>query len=125
MQARESAERGLEFDRKYQEVMEAWERFSTSSVLFSFRVVRDRVTAHTELQFNGAEYRPVDISSPGIKWGHLRRAIDDMQVLVELLNNLIRDAGFAWQAFDRMVEEAGTNFWPDRDLPMVSRSEIG
>lgn len=112
--ASEREARSKEFDSKYVQLLTAWEAFSNSPLSNSFRVVRDKVTAHTELK--GDDYKPIDISTLGIKWGNLKTVISEMQVIVELLNNLIRDAGFAWESFDGMVEKAALGFWSDRDL---------
>jgi hypothetical protein len=102
-----------EFDGKYAHAAKLWEEFVQSPVLKSFRHIRDKVTAHTELQLVDGEYVPVDISKLGIKWGNLQTTIATMQQLVEMLGQLIRDAGFAWQSLDEMLAKAGNDFWQD------------
>jgi hypothetical protein len=117
--ATERENRSKEFDSKYEQLLAAWGALSSSPVSTSFRVVRDKVTAHTELK--GDDYKPIDIGTLDIKWGSLKATISEIQTIVELLNNLIRDAGFAWESFDRMVEASSTGFWSDRDSPIPVR----
>lgn len=105
---------GLEFDAKYTEAAGLWSKLSTSASLKSFRQIRDQVTAHTELKFTDGEYKPVDIAALGIKWGDLKSTIESMQHLVELIGQLVRDAGFAWESLDRMLAKAGNDFWCHR-----------
>ena len=125
MALRDDELHGAEFDEKYAHAAKLWEEFVQSSVLKSFRHIRDKVTAHTELQFVDGEYVPVDISKLGIKWGNLQTTIATMQQLVEMLGQLIRDAGFAWQSLDEMLERASNDFWQDRTvgtLPVPDQS---
>lgn len=105
---------GLEFDAKYAEAVRLWGSLSASASLKGFRQIRDKVTAHTELSFTNGEYKPIDIAVYEIKWGDLKSTIEEMQRLVELIGQLIRDAGFAWESLDRMLIKAGNDFWCDR-----------
>lgn len=117
--ATERENRSKEFDSKYQQLLAAWNALSSSPVTKSFRVVRDKVTAHTELQ--GADYTPIDIAALDITWGSLKSIISEMQTIIELLSNLIRDSGFAWGHFERMIEASSADYWSDRDLPFRVR----
>jgi hypothetical protein len=88
-----------------------WNAFSAAPVLQAFVTVRNEVTAHTQLWFDGKAHLPTDIGSLEIKWKDLAWAIGQMQAMVELLGNLIRDAGFAWQALDEMFTRYAAEFW--------------
>lgn len=113
---REAIECGAEFDRMYEEAGRLWKDMESSSLLKDFRTIRDKVTAHTEIKLHNDEYKPVDIGTLGIKWGDLKRTIDAIQKLVELIGRLTRDAGFAWEHLDRLLKAAGNDFWQDRAL---------
>lgn len=107
-------QRQAEFDMKYVEAVSRWKLFAASPRLKSFYDIRNKVTGHTQIHFNGKEYLPFDIATAGITWRDLREVIDEMQALVELLSNLIRDAGFAWSSLDKLLAKAAKDFWCER-----------
>ena len=108
---REKAERLEQFDVLYFEATHLWEKLSTSELIKGFRIIRDKVTAHTEVRWVVDKYQFVDVGALGIKWRDLHAVIGDMQRLVELLGLLIRCAGFAWEALDTQLEKAARDFW--------------
>jgi len=114
MAQNDEAAYGAQFDQTYDEAVRLWQDMETSMVLKDFRTIRDKVTAHTELKLHNDEYKPVDIATLGITWGDLKRTIDCMQHLVELIGRLTRDASFAWDHLDRLLTAAGEDFWQDR-----------
>lgn len=120
MAVEEAEQNRAEYEQKYAHAAALWAELSQSSKLKSFRNVRDKVTAHTELQFIDGQYRPVDIGLLDIKWGDLKTTIASMQELVEMLGQLIRDAGFAWESLDHMLTEAGNAFWCERSTASVA-----
>ncbi|MDH4425700.1 MAG: hypothetical protein QE495_04565 [Acidovorax sp.] len=107
----EEVGRREQFDALHLEATQLWARLSTSPLVNGFRTIRDTVTAHTEVRFVADKYQLVDVSALGIKWGDLRVVIKDMQRLVELLGQLIRTAGFAWEVLDAQLEKASSGFW--------------
>lgn len=115
-------QQGLEFDRNYELSKRCWEALEQSPAIQGFRTIRDTVTAHTEIRRHADSgiYRPVDIGELGITWGDLKRTIDAMQTLVELIGRLTRDASFAWDSLDRALNQAGSDFWADRSLATAS-----
>lgn len=117
MELREQNERRTQFDEILAAGRTTWNKLATSDYMSSFLTIRDKVTAHTEIQNVADKYQPVDIGRLGIKWGDLRRAIDTMQSLVATLGMLIRNAGFAWDMLDEQLMKAGKDFWLPVDAP--------
>jgi len=68
------------------------------------------------VRFVADKYQLVDIGTLGIKWGDLRRNIETMQRLVELLGLIVRNAGFAWDSLDAQLSNASTGFWIHPDV---------
>ncbi|WBS04649.1 hypothetical protein OU994_10390 [Pseudoduganella sp. SL102] len=111
MDAREALERGVEFDRHYSDLVSAWDRLSVSATVKGFVTIRDKVSAHNEIQYRDDAYVFFDVASAGIAWGDLNRTIREMQHVVELLGLVIRGAGFAWEALDGQLQRAAAGFW--------------
>lgn len=103
-----------EFDSKYIEAVSRWAVFSESRELKAFLNIRNKVTAHTQIHFDGSEYRSFDVGNAGITWGDLRQVMNELQALVELLSNLIRDSGFAWESLDKILAKSAGDFWCER-----------
>ncbi len=111
MQVKEHVERGEHFDKLYCELTELWAQLSTSSEMKAFKTIRDKVSAHTEIRLSADKYQSVDVSKLGLKWGDLRKMVDTMQRIVELLGLLVRNAGFAWEMLDEQLDVASRNYW--------------
>lgn len=111
MELREQHERRAQFEEILASARSSWTQISTSGYMSGFLTIRDKVTAHTEIQHVADKYQSVDISKLGIKWSDLRRAIDEMQKLVEALGLLIRNASFAWDMLDEQLSTASKAFW--------------
>ncbi len=111
MNLREEAERRSQFDEHYRELVALWNKLSATPEMEAYRTVRDKLTAHTEVRLVADKYQLIDIGSLGIKWGHLKTTISEMQRSVELIGLIVRNAGFAWDALDRQLTEAAQGFW--------------
>lgn len=109
--AMEEADRRTQFDSLYREAVAAWAELATSAPIDSFRTVRDKISAHTEVQYVVDKYQFVDIGTLGLKWGELKRTIARMQRLVEIVGLLVRSAGFAWELLDEQLTTASKAFW--------------
>lgn len=112
----EEVGRREQFDALCREATHLWAKLSTSDLIKGFRTIRDKVTAHTEVRFVADKYQFVDVGTLGIKWGDLRTVIGEMQRLVELLGQLVRCAGFAWEALDAQLTKAAQEFWLTPDM---------
>lgn len=86
----------------------------SSSLLGDFRLVRDKITAHTQLDQVDGEYRPIDINRTGITWSDLKRTIDNIKQLLQFIGWLTRDASFTWDRLAWTLTATGGDFWKDR-----------
>lgn len=111
LNAVEEADTRTHFDSLYREAVSTWAELSTSGSIDSFRTIRDKISAHTEVRFVVDKYQFVDVSTLGLKWGELKRTIAKMQRLVELVGLLVRSAGFAWDLLDEQLTTASNAFW--------------
>jgi AbiU2 len=111
MDLQEEAERRLEFDEKWEETRGLWSELSASAEMRAFLTIRDKVTAHIEVQFVGDKYQLVDISTLNLKWSGLRQTLLAMQKLIENLSAIIRNSCFAWNALDDQLSRASRDFW--------------
>lgn len=111
IELREEAQRRVQFDELYCEATALWASLSTSEIIKSFKTIRDKVSAHTEVRLIADKYQFIDIGTLGIKWGDIKSTIDQMQRLVEIIGVLIRNAGFAWDALDAQLTRASKGFW--------------
>lgn len=111
MQVKEHCERGEHFDTLYCETTELWAKLSTAPEMKALRTIRDKISAHAEVRYSADQYQFVDVSKLGLKWGDLKKMVDTMQRLVELLGLIVRNAGFAWEMLDDQLDTASRNFW--------------
>jgi hypothetical protein len=115
IELREQDERRAQFDEILASARRSWDELSVSGYMRGFLTIRDKVTAHTEIQHVADKYQRIDISSLGVKWADLRRAIEGMQELVEALGLLIRNSTFAWDMLDAQLSKASKGFWLPSD----------
>jgi len=111
MDLREEAERRAQFDEILADTHIKLAELIGSPFMTDFRTIRDKITAHTEVQFVVDKYQFVDIGALGTKWSDVKKAIEMMQTLVANLSLLIRNAGFAWEMLDEQLSEASHAFW--------------
>lgn len=111
----EQKARRLQFDDILTGAVRRWNELTTAPYINGFLTIRDKVTAHTEVRHVADKYQPIDIKDLGLKWSDVKRAIDEMQELVEALGMLIRNAGFAWDMLDEQLNSASKEFWLQSD----------
>lgn len=111
LELREREKRREEFDKIRNLTLINWEKFSDQKYIDGFRKIRDKVTAHTEVILREDQYEPLDIGRLGIKWSDLQHAVESMRELVDSLNMLIRNAGFAWGRLDEQLAKSSEAFW--------------
>lgn len=115
IELREANERRSQFDEILGRARNAWATLSRSAYMAGFLTIRDKVSAHTEVQHLADKYQFVDIGALGIKWSDMGDAIVLMQRLVEDIGLLIRNAGFAWDMLDDQLSKASNAFWLPTD----------
>lgn len=111
MDEREESERRQQFDVLYADLLSKWANFQASPALQSFRTVRDKVSAHTEIRYVADKYQPVQIGELGITLTDLRTAVDDLQEIVELIGMVVRNAAFAWDMLSEQLSQASRDLW--------------
>lgn len=109
--AQEEAERKVEFDSHLRELRDWWSKNENSKTVQSFRVIRDKVTAHTEIKYDLDRYVAVDITSLDLKWSDVKNFTLELRSPVAAIGILIRCAGFAWEMLDEQLANAAKNFW--------------
>lgn len=118
---REEAERRIEFDERRGKLDDSWQALCAGPTMLKFRTIRDKLTAHTEIRYVADKYVQVDIGALGIKWADMDETIAEMQRAVELVGNVVRNAGFAWDALDRQLADAASGFWSEADVSPPQR----
>jgi len=111
MDLREEAERRAQFDEILADTRIKLAELIGSPFMNGFLTIRDKITAHTEVQFVADKYQFVDVGALGTKWSDVKKAIEMMQTLVANLSLLIRNAGFAWEMLDAQLSKASHAFW--------------
>jgi hypothetical protein len=111
MDEREESERRQQFDMLYADLQSKWADFRAKPTLQSFRTVRDKVSAHTEIRPVAYKYQPIQIGELGITLTDLRTAVDDLQEIVELMGLIVRNADFAWDILSEQLSQASRDFW--------------
>ncbi|MDQ4146912.1 MAG: hypothetical protein M3120_04345 [Pseudomonadota bacterium] len=111
---REKSKPRTQFDEHYARLVSLWGSLSSSPVLRTFKMLRDKAAAHNEVHLVSGEYRLVDIDTLGIRWKDLKdlkETITTMQQVVRVIGFLVRDADFAWDSFDDQLTKAAAGFW--------------
>jgi hypothetical protein len=111
MERREEEERRAQFNRHLAELLAGWSELSASAPLKSFGIMRNKLVAHSEIWHDGEKYRPVDITSLGLKFADLRTVITSLQRLIDLINLIYRNASFDFEMLDKQLNEAKNQFW--------------
>lgn len=111
MEVRQQDGRRAQFSEILGRVRGNWNTLGQEPYLAGFLAIRDKVAAHTEVLLIADKYQFVDVGSLGVKWSHLRRAIESMQSIVQDLGLVIRNAGFAWEMLDEQLTKASKAFW--------------
>lgn len=104
-------EKNNRFKNRLAKTKTSWCEFAASPAVAGFRTIRDKVAAHTEVQFVANRYQFADIENLGIKRSDMRKTIEKMQDLVESLSFLIRNAGFNWELLDKQLSKESQYFW--------------
>jgi hypothetical protein len=108
---REEGERRQHFDASIAELRARWLSLRDSPSLQSFGTMRDQLIAHAQLHHDGSQYRPLDISSLGLRHTDLKAVIADLERLVELVSLVFRSASFDFNMLDEQLDATRGAFW--------------
>lgn len=108
---KDQRERWGQFDEHYANLLEQWSALSKSSELSGMALVRDKVSAHTEIKYAADKYEPYSLNHSGLKWDDLKKVIERLKDIVELIGFIVRRAGFAWDIFEENTKHSALEFW--------------
>jgi hypothetical protein len=111
IELKEEAERREEFDALCTALQRDWKELKKSPVLSSFRTIRDKITAHSEVRRGAEEYKRVEIGSLNLKWRDVGAVIEELQALVNRINLVVRASSFSWRQLDEQLQKASVSFW--------------
>lgn len=111
MQKNEEVERGKQFDEEWKTVSKKWRVLGHGDALQAFKTWRDKLIAHSDLHHKGGEYRLLDLTDLGLKWGDLGELVTELQAIVDSVNLCVRGANFAFDMLDEQLEAASSGFW--------------
>jgi hypothetical protein len=118
-------EYSVEFDQRFKTLDASWAEFEKSPIHQSFKTIRNKITAHTELRCVNNQYRPVEVNDQPVEWSHLKPTIELTQQIITALCDLISDASIAWDSIDRMMINT-SEFWDERtSLPYQAHQSPG
>jgi hypothetical protein len=108
---RDEEGRRREFDGLVDDLGKRWNALAASDRLASFGTIRDKYLAHAELHHDGGRYRPLDVTSLGLTWEHLKETILELESLVTLVTAVYRSAAFAFGDLDEQLSRTSSAFW--------------
>ena len=111
LDAQEEVERCHEFDTHLNSLIDWWTRHETSKTVQACRVIRDKVTAHTEIRFVVDKYVTIDVATLDLKWSDVRTLTAEMRTPIAAIGLVVRCAGFAWEMLDEQLASAAKAFW--------------
>ena len=111
MLTNEQIELREKFEKSYLELQTLWIELSTSPALEAFTKIRKKIAAHTDVIYVDNEYRLLDIKSLNLKWEDIPSTINTMQKVINLLNLIVRNAGYAWEYLDELLEKKVNDYW--------------
>lgn len=103
--------RRQKFDLLLEDAGTRWQEIVESPVLSGFRSMRDKLIAHNELWHDGSGYRPLDVSTLGLRYGDVKAVIEQIQPLVDCLTLLYRNASYDFPMLIQQLTRARDEFW--------------
>ena len=111
----ENTKWATEFDRIYEKILQQTDELKESQSVKGYGTIRDRLLAHYQLSQSGDGYKPINISSLGLKYGEERKVFREIQLLICDLNSIIRNASFTFNQFEESVHADAVAFWESRN----------
>ncbi|WP_018149714.1 AbiU2 domain-containing protein [Leeia oryzae] len=111
MDEREHLDRRANFKELVKSLNLNWQELENKQALDSFKKIRNKVSAHLDVNLVGGKFQPLDIGSLGVKWKDIGETIAEMQVIIEHIGLIVRGASFAWDSLDNNLQNAAKGFW--------------
>jgi AbiU2 len=111
IELRESARRLEQFSQLLAELETLSKSIFSSPTFSAFRIVRDKITAHTEIKLVADKYLPIDLGTLSLKWGDINTCVSLLERPVELVGLVVRNSSFAWDSFHTQLEKNVASVW--------------
>ena len=111
MDEKELLDRRVNFKELVKSLNENWRALENKSALDSFKKIRNKVSAHLDVNLVDGKFQPLDIGSLGVKWKDIGETIAEMQFIIEQIGLIVRGASFAWDSLDKNLQNAAKGFW--------------
>lgn len=108
---RESARRKDQFNQLLEELQDLSSHIFSLPSFSSFRTVRDKITAHTEIKLVADKYLPIDLGSLSLKWGDINSCVSLLERPIELVGLVVRNTSFAWDSFHTQLDNNVASVW--------------
>ena len=111
IEAEDQIKHRVEFDGFYNELLQLWSSLEVSKPALSLAKIRNSVAAHYGVDLVDGEYKLFDISSLNLKWDDILDTISAMQKIIDLINLIVRNAGFNWETLDEILSKTTNDYW--------------
>ena len=111
MDEKERLERRVNFKEMLNSLNENWRALENKPALGSFKKIRNKVSAHLDVNLVNGKFQPLDIGSLSVNWKDVGETIAEMQVIIEQIGLIVRGASFAWDSLDKNLQNAAKGFW--------------
>ena len=108
---RKASNQGEEFDTYLKEFRVQAENLSNHTDIIAAKKVRDKFTAHLDLQSVGNNYQYPDIREYGLTWGSVGKMIDMLKPIVEKIGFIVRRSDFDWDSFQNQNTKIANGYW--------------
>lgn len=106
-----STKRRSQFKNLVASLNDNWRQLESKPALESFKKIRNKVSAHLDVNLVNGKFKPLDIGSLGVKWKDIGETIAEMQLVIAQIGLVVRGASFAWDSLDRNLNIAASGFW--------------
>jgi AbiU2 len=100
-----------EFDGFYDELLVLWSQLKTSKSAQSLETIRNKVAAHTDINYINGEYKLFDISFLDLKWDDILDTISAMQKIIDIINIIVRNISYSWESLDEILSKTANDYW--------------
>ncbi len=111
IEAEDQIKHRIEFDEFYNELLLLWANLKVSKSALSLAKIRNSVAAHYGVDLVDGEYKLFDIGSLNLKWDDILDTISAMQKIIDLINLIVRNAGYSWETLDEILSKTTNDYW--------------
>lgn len=104
-------ERRSQFKDLVASLNENWHQLENRPALESFKKIRNKVSAHLDVNLVNGKFQPLDVESLDVKWKDIGETIAEMQLIIHQISLVVRGASFAWDSLDKNLHKAALGFW--------------